>query len=347
MTAVKSTIPAIDDCKNEVLLNDWHVVGFSADIVPGKIETVTLLGRDLIVWRESTGQVHCWEDLCVHRGSRLSKGVIRDDKVICPYHGWNYNGTGQCVLIPAAPHEPPMKKAKALTHHAQDRYGLIWACIGTPANDIPAFPQWDDPSYKKVTCGPYTFKSGYRALENFVDPTHFSFVHPGVNGIVGEPDPIPTYQVDETEDGLVSSEVRVNQPYGDPRQVPVVAYYAYRIMRPLVSSFVKRVVISDPARAHEGNDADRFSTFFTAQMVDETTSIVRITCAMNFDPMPSDADVRRRQDIVYAQDSGIVDTQRPERIPVDLRQELHHSSDLIGLKYRRWLDKLGVTYGIH
>lgn len=347
MSVIKSTIPAIDGCQDAALLNDWHVIGFVEDVAPGTLLPVTLLGRDLVAWRESTGAIHVWEDLCIHRGSRLSKGWVRDDKMICPYHGWNYDGTGQCVLIPAAPSEPPMKKAKALMHHAKERYGFIWACIGTPEADIPVFPEWEDASYKKVSCGPYRFRSGYRAVENFVDPSHFPFVHAGVNGITEAPDPIAAYDVTESEAGLATTEVRVTQPYGDPRQVPVIAYYAYQIFRPLVAYFKKRVVIDDPARVAEGNDNDRFCTYLTAQMVDEVTSIIRLSCAMNFTNPPSDADVRRRQDLVYAQDAEIVDTQRPERIPVDLRQELHHRSDLLGMKYRSRLKAQGVTYGVY
>ncbi|WCT73087.1 aromatic ring-hydroxylating dioxygenase subunit alpha [Sphingomonas naphthae] len=347
MNLVRPIVADPEPCADEVMLNDWHAIGFAEDFPAGELVPVTLLGRDLVAWRDSGGTVHVWEDLCIHRGARLSKGFIRNDRVICPYHGWNYEGSGQCVLIPAAPGEPPMKKAKALTHHAQEKYNFVWACIGTPARDIPAFPEWDDASFIKVSCGPYRFKSGYRALENFVDPSHFPFVHAGVNGLMDNPDPILPYEVTEGEEGLVSSEVQVTQPYGDPREVPVIAFYAYRIMRPLVAYFKKRLIISDPARAHEGNEADRFCTFLTAQMVDEQTSIVRICCAMNFDPAPTPADVRRRQDLVYAQDAAIVDTQRPERIPVDLRQELHHRTDLLGMKYRAWLARQGVAYGVY
>lgn len=336
-----------EGCQDSVLLNDWHVVATSEEAGYGKLVSATLLERDLVIWRDANGQVHVWEDLCVHRGARLSKGFIKDNKLVCPYHGWNYDSSAQCVLMPAAPHDTPMKKARTIAHHAQEKYGFVWACIGTPAKDIPAFSEWDDPTYKKVVCGPHSFRSGYRALENFVDPTHFPFVHAGLNGILDEPDPIAPYEVVEDENGLFSGEVRVTQPYGDPRNVPVTAYYAYKCLRPLVAYFMKRVVISDPASAHEGSPNDRFSTLFTAQLVNETTSIVRICCATNFSPQPSDEDVYRRQALVYAQDSAIVDTQRPERIPVDLCYELHHHSDLITLRYRSWLKKMGVTYGVH
>jgi phenylpropionate dioxygenase-like ring-hydroxylating dioxygenase large terminal subunit len=336
-----------EPCQDEVLLNQWHVVAYSHDLVAEKLLPVTLLERDLVAWRDRDGVAHVWEDLCVHRGARLSKGFIQDNAVVCPYHGWRYDGSATCILMPAAPQEKPMKKARAIPHHTQEKYGFIWVCIGTPLKDIPEFVEWDDPSYQKVHCGPYRFRSGYRALDNFVDPTHFPFVHAGVNGVFEEPDPIAPYEVFEDENGLTSTEVKVTQPYGDPRGVPVFSFYSYKIMRPLVAYLQKRLEIVDPARRHEGNPSDRFCTYFTAQPVDPSTSIVRICCGTNFTPQPTFDEVRQRQDLVYAQDSAIVDTQRPERIPADLRYELHHRSDLIGQKYRTWLKGLGLTYGIH
>jgi len=342
----KEHLNQLDAPLEPALLNDWHVVASSEDVIAGTLYPTTLFGRDLVIWRDSKGQAYVWEDLCIHRGARLSKGFIASDKVVCPYHGWNYDGTAQCTLIPASPNETPMKKAKAVAHHVQEAYGLLWACIGEPAHEIAPYAEWHDPSYKKVVCGPYRFKSGYRALENFMDPTHFPFVHAGVNGILDSPDPIGPYEVWEEDGFLHTSEVRLTQPYGDPREVPVIAYYAYKVYRPGVAYFKKRLVISDPERAHEGNEADRFCTFFTMQQVSETESIIRICCAMNFDPQPTDADVRRRQDLVYAQDAAIVDTQRPERIPTDLRQELHHRTDLLGMKYRSWLRNMGIEYGV-
>jgi phenylpropionate dioxygenase-like ring-hydroxylating dioxygenase large terminal subunit len=332
-------------CRDVALLNDWHVVAVAADIVPGKLTALTLLERELVAWRDRGGEVHVWEDLCIHRGARLSKGFIRDDKVICPYHGWNYDGSARCVLMPAAPNEPPLKKARAIAHKALEKYQLLWVCLGTPAHDPPDFPEWSDAGYKKVLCGPYKFRSGYRAVENFVDPTHFPFVHAGVNGIIDQPDTIAPYEVHETSNGLSTSEIRVTQPFGDPRNIPVIAYYAYQCLRPLVAYFKKRVVISDPSRAAEGSPDDRFCTFLTAQQVSPSESIVRIWCAMNFSPAPTDDEVRLRQDLVYAQDSAIVDTQRPERIPLELRHELHHRTDLLSQKYRSWLRNMGISYG--
>jgi phenylpropionate dioxygenase-like ring-hydroxylating dioxygenase large terminal subunit len=73
--------------------------------------------------------------------------------------------------------------------------------------------------------------------------------------------------------------------------------------------------------------------------------VIRICTARNFSPELTEADVLRRQDLVYTQDRDIVETQRPERIPLDLRAEIHIRSDRLGQQYRRWLRSFGITYG--
>src|ERR1700735_4466004 len=97
-----------DPRQDQVLLNQWHVIAYSHDLVAGTLLPVTLLERDLVAWRDRDGVAHVWEDLCVHRGARLSKGFIQDNTVVCPYHGWNYDGSAKCVVMPAAPQETPL-----------------------------------------------------------------------------------------------------------------------------------------------------------------------------------------------------------------------------------------------
>jgi phenylpropionate dioxygenase-like ring-hydroxylating dioxygenase large terminal subunit len=333
-------------CRDQVMLDDWYVVGFSSELEAGALMPARLLGHDLVVWRDSDGGAHVWEDLCIHRGSRLSKGCVVEDTVACPYHGWRYDRTARCVLIPAAPRHTPPVKARAFPYRTVERYGFIWATLGNPGHDIPVHPEWDDSRFIKVHSGPYLWKSsGFRAVENFLDATHFPWVHAGVNGVPAAPDEIGDYDVFQDEDGLHSSEISLFQPYGDPREVPVHVGYSYRCMRPLIAHFSKRVEVADPASAHRSTPDDRFCTYFTAQPIDEVSCVIRICTARNFSPELTAEDVHRRQDLVYEQDRDIVETQRPERIPLDLREELHHRTDRLGQQYRRWLHALGIRYG--
>jgi phenylpropionate dioxygenase-like ring-hydroxylating dioxygenase large terminal subunit len=333
-------------CHDEVMLDDWYVVGFSHELARGALMPARLLGHDLVAWRDDDGVAHVWEDLCIHRGSRLSKGCVVDNTVACPYHGWRYGADARCVLIPASPRQAPPTKARAFPYTTVERYGFIWTTLGSPSHDIPLHPEWEDASYSKVHSGPYLWKSsGFRAVENFLDATHFPWVHAGVNGVPDTPDEIGDYDVFEDAHGLRSSEIQVFQPYGDPREVPVHVGYSYRCMRPLVAHFSKRVEVADPSSHHPSSPTDRFCTYFTAQPVDDVSCIIRICTARNFAPYLTADDVHRRQDLVYSQDRDIVETQRPERIPVDLREELHHRTDRLGQQYRRWLGALGITYG--
>jgi phenylpropionate dioxygenase-like ring-hydroxylating dioxygenase large terminal subunit len=327
------------------LINDWHVVAFSKEIVEGQLTPTRLLGEELVIWRHE-GKVHVWKDLCIHRGAQLSKGWVVEGTVVCPYHGWRYNCEAKCVLIPAQPDNPPPLKARAFPHRCEERYGMVWASLGDPPHGIPNFPEATNPMFRVVNAGPYPFGANcFRSVENFIDATHFPFVHAGLNGVLEAPDKLEDYTVGKGPDGLFTSGIKVYQPYGDHRQVPVNAEYRYRCLRPTTAYFSKAVRIADPKLAHRGSDNDCFCTFLTAQPIDEVTCIIRLAVAINFGPELTEQDILRRQDIVFSQDRAIVETQHPERIPTDLRQELHLRSDRLGLEYRRWLKELGITYG--
>jgi phenylpropionate dioxygenase-like ring-hydroxylating dioxygenase large terminal subunit len=349
MNAINAFKPvtAQDGCQDDVLLNEWYVVGFANDFPVGAIYPTRLLERELIVWRSADQQIHVWEDLCVHRGARLSKGWIEDDSVVCPYHGWQYDRDGRCTKMPAAPDEAPMKKAVAFPYPAVECYGFIWTCLGQPANDIPVFPEWNDDRFLKVHGGPYNYgANGFRAIENFIDASHFPFVHAGLNGVKSKPDKLDHYTVDEIETGLKTSEIRVFQPVGDARGIPVMAFYTYHAFRPLVAYFSKRTQQADQNGNIVSDRSDTFSTLFTVQPINEKTSIVRVCAALDVQPHPDPKKVRERGDIIFNQDRDIVETQRPERIPTQLRYELHHRTDLMGQRYRTWLRGKGITYGV-
>jgi len=335
-------LPAKPDA---ALVNDWHVVAFSTDVKEGALVPVRLLGEELVAWRHD-GKVRLWQDLCIHRGSQLSKGWIVDGNVVCPYHGWRYDGEANCVLIPAHPDMPPPAKARAFPQRVTERYGFIWGSLGEPGHDVPPFPEWGRDDFRVFHAGPYPFgANAFRSVENFIDATHFPFVHSGMNGEIGNPDRINDYRVSKGPEGLATTEVYVHQPYGDHRQIPVDAAYRYRVLRPTTAYFDKHVKIVDPAQAHLGSDDDHFCMMLTAQPVDEVNCVIRLAIAINYGADLTEADIQRRQDAVFAQDRAIVETQHPERIPLDLRQELHVRSDRFAVAYRRWLKELGITYG--
>src|SRR5919202_3782361 len=83
----------------EALRACWHPVAYARDVADRPRGT-ELLGVPLAVWRDASGAVHAFRDLCVHRGTALSLGAVEGDEIVCAYHGWRYRGDGACSAIP-------------------------------------------------------------------------------------------------------------------------------------------------------------------------------------------------------------------------------------------------------
>jgi phenylpropionate dioxygenase-like ring-hydroxylating dioxygenase large terminal subunit len=318
--------------QDPVLVNDWHPVARVQDLPEDKILSVRLLGEDLVLWR-SQGKPQAWQDLCIHRGARLSLGRIRDGLLMCPYHGWMYDSTGKCVRIPAHPDQVPPARARVRTYLAEERYDLIWVCLGEPIRDIPPFPEWSDLSYRKVFCGPYHYRaSGPRAIENFLDVAHFAFVH---EGILGDPEQaeIPDYEVQRDSEGLIAKDVTVWQPNANGAGRGAYVKYTYRVLRPLTAYFSKDIA------------GERRAVFFTITPVEETRSIAWVWTLMNYGYEVPEETFQNYWNLIASQDIPVVESQRPEKLPLDLQTELHLRSDRTSIAYRKWLRELGLTFG--
>ena len=67
--------------QDPVLVNDWHVVARSSDLPAGKVLRARLLGEEIVLWRSGSGSVMAWQDLCIHRGARLSLGWVSGENI--------------------------------------------------------------------------------------------------------------------------------------------------------------------------------------------------------------------------------------------------------------------------
>jgi len=319
-----------------LLLNDWLAVAWSSSIPTGKLLPVRLLGRDLLLWRGESG-LHAWRDLCIHRGAKLSLGSIsRNEKgecVVCPYHGWEYGASGECSRIPAHPNQPPPLRARVEAFSAREKYGLVWVCLGTPRDDIPAFPESEAAGYRFVPTGPYLFHAqGPRIIENFLDVAHLSCAHAGLLGDAAHAE-VGEYSVKTSGSGIVAENIPIWQPDPDGTGRAARVHYTYWVERPLTSRLVKI------------QEERRFAIFSTVTPVDTETSLAWMVLAMNYAQDVPEDELRKFQDVVAAQDVRIVDSQRPELLPLDLQAELHLRSDQLAITYRRWLNQLGLRYG--
>lgn len=156
----------------------------------------TVMGIDVVVWwdkNESAWKV--FEDLCPHRLAPLSEGRIDQwGRLQCVYHGWCFNGSGDCKFIPQAPPDgPPVhtsKRACVAVYPSIVQNDMLWFWPNSDPQykDIlvkkkpPYIPELDDPSFTKLISNrdlPY----GYEVLtENLMDPAHVPYAHYGIMG---------------------------------------------------------------------------------------------------------------------------------------------------------------------
>lgn len=315
-----------------VLAGDWHIAAKSEDLKEGLLLAARVLGEDLVLWR-SRGIVLAWQDLCIHRGSKLSLGKVESDELVCAYHGWTYNVEGACVRMPAHPEQDPPSKARVKKYKAQEMYGFVWVCLGSPNSDIGPFPEWGNKSFRKIYCGPYEAKtSGPRLLENFLDVAHLPFVHEGLLGD-RQHAKIDDYEVKTNTSGITASNIKIWQPDPDGTGIGAPVVYTYKVFRPLTAYFTKESL-------EQG-----FSIYMSVTPVEKSLSLMWMIIAMNYGEQVPDKQIAEFEDKVVLQDIHVVESQRPEMLPLDLQAELHLRSDKTAIAYRKWLGQLGLTFG--
>ena len=89
---------------------------------------VKLLGERLLAWRDTNGKLALIDEFCAHRGVSLWFGRNEDGGLRCPYHGWKYDHTGQCIEVPSEPSESGFcKKIKLASYPLAERGGILWS----------------------------------------------------------------------------------------------------------------------------------------------------------------------------------------------------------------------------
>ena len=318
----------------------WHPVG-SADSITHQPFAARLLGEDLVLWRDAAGALHAWRDRCPHRGAKLSLGRVENDRLECPYHGWQFAASGQCMHVPALPTFTPPPTHCVASFEVREAHDLAWVRLAPGDSELPAFEAEGDSRLRKLNCGPYVVEtSAPRLIENFLDMSHFAFVHEGWLGARGAT-AIDAYQVEETPHGLRATQCKAWQPQSNLHSTaPAQVEYTYEVTGPYTAVLTKVPEAGTVAVA-----GWREAIALLIAPVDEERSVAWFRLAVA-DFESAEEKLRSFQDTIFRQDQPVLESQSPKRLPLDLRAELHTAADRGSSAYRRHLSRLGVTFGV-
>ncbi len=164
----------------------WHIVLFSQELAVGEVKRLHYFGRDLVAYRGESGRAAVLDAHCPHLGAHLgsAEGRITGDNIACPFHGWTFSPTGECVDIPYAKQIPERAVHALRGWPVQEKNGFIALWYdpqdNPPEDYLPDIPEWNTAGW-----GDWVFyRSRIRAracdvIENIVDIAHFPHVHGG------------------------------------------------------------------------------------------------------------------------------------------------------------------------
>lgn len=168
-----------DTLMGKVLRKFWHPVATSAHLQVGTARPLRVLCEDLTLYRGESGKAYLIGAECAHRCTVLHTGWVQGDQVRCMYHGWRYDGTGQCTEMPAEPHGRP-DLVKIAGYPVHEYSGLVFAHLGegdAPPFDLPRKEALEDPANDVSTREDVWDCNWLQQAENSLDATHLSYCH--------------------------------------------------------------------------------------------------------------------------------------------------------------------------
>lgn len=194
----------------------WYVIADSDEIPRGKPVKLRRFGIDIVVFRRDDGSIAALDDRCRHRGASLALGKVHDNCVACPFHGFEFDGDGECKRLPVLGDGAKIPKAmntRAFVVREQDRWVWLWVTEdffeqnpSRPALDTlpppPRFAHLETGRHRTNTIAREWDASFIRIIENQLDPFHLPFVHQSTIG--RNMQPAMTVNHHETDDVITA-----------------------------------------------------------------------------------------------------------------------------------------------
>jgi len=317
-------------------INFWYPICTSEELTAEEPKLVELLGVRLAAFRNSNGEPQVIADTCVHRGGSLSHGKLNGDSVVCPYHGWEFDGSGACTKLPQAKDGKAPKRAKVDAYPVYEKYGVIFAFLGdAPEAERPPLPvveEWEKEGWR--VCDPIVFEiDAYyeRSMENGMDPLHNEFVHPNQGAPALDENDI---EVKDQEWGAW-----FDAKFGEYKQAE---------NRKKVSDTDDSAKDLHAGSWHVGpnhlmtgihlmNNISFIQYFFEAPISKNKTRIFFINSRNTYLEPESDDFMNKSFMDIAVEDKNVIEQLRPRNTPDTLTKELLLPGDHAVLKYREYL----------
>jgi 5,5'-dehydrodivanillate O-demethylase oxygenase subunit len=157
----------------------WQPIATTGELAENPVRAIRILGEDLTLYRDRGGRLGLIDQRCAHRRVDLRCGIPVVDGLECPYHGWTYDATGQCIAQPAESSESSFKeRVKLLSYRVEELGGLIWAYLGP--RPAPLIPRWaplvEENAYRQI--GVTEIPCNWlQCQENSMDSVHAEYLH--------------------------------------------------------------------------------------------------------------------------------------------------------------------------
>lgn len=155
----------------------WHPVYRVKDLNPGRAVPIQLMSEWFTLYRGDSGTPYLVDFNCAHRGTQLSTGWVQGESIRCRYHGWRYDGSGQCVEQPGED-EANAGKVKIRSYPTSEYLGLIFVYIGEGAEPpLRRHPDFEQPGVLDAGSPEIWPCNYFNRVDNACDAGHVAFTH--------------------------------------------------------------------------------------------------------------------------------------------------------------------------
>jgi 5,5'-dehydrodivanillate O-demethylase oxygenase subunit len=162
----------------ELLRRYWQPFATLSDIENKWTHKVRLLGEDLVLFKDRSGELGLIEEHCPHRRASLAHGIPERQGIRCSYHGWVFDRNGVCIEQPNGDPSSIVGKAVSRSYPIQELAGILFAYMGPlPAPLLPRFDAFVEQPAIRMLGRAVVPTNWLQIMENSLDPVHTEWLH--------------------------------------------------------------------------------------------------------------------------------------------------------------------------